>query len=399
MFKIYNIAMEITDNKIILKYLSINMLSTSKTTYFKSKKDKIKNRVKISSLETSKIIIEALDKPKHLDGYFVFQSYTLIFKFFTKIHSENNEKSFSIPIPDKIETFDQRKHIRLLFDHNERKNIHIFNENLKKTVSAIIADISAGGIGLIIDEEELIPDINDIVPINVELFGLAINTLAKIININGKKVGCIFFEKSDKFQINLNHRIIEEVEWRSETLLVQLRKLQKKKQEEELKKKQISDNQKHNYAFIEDFGKYFISEINKITKLEFLKKNIHFSKHTVPNFVSSIFFSLKYNNTEFKVFFYLQDSIVYKTAKAVFDGKTTGFTINANEILAEIGTKIFDGFNKTETNKYKISQPSVIQSNKRLMSFFYKNPSIKIVFNSQLGESDLLLLPEKKKHS
>lgn len=389
--------MEITNGKSIIKYLNINMLSSSKSTYFESKKDKTKNRVKVFSVNSSKIIIEALDKPKYSDGFFIFQSYTFIFKANTKIHSENGENFYSFPIPNKIETFDQRKHIRLLFDHNERKTIHIFEDNLKKTVIATISDISAGGIGLIFEEEDLIPEIGGIIPIKVNLLGFGIDKLAKIINIHGKKSGCIFIEKSNKFQIALNHRILEEVEWRSETLLVQLKKLKKKKQEEDTEKEKIYNEQKQDYKFIEEFGQDFISEINKITSLDFKKDGLLFSEHTVPNFVSSVYLILKYNNKEFKVFFYIQDKIVYKIAKSVFKGKTIGFTVNANEILSEIGTKLSEGFNEFENYKFQISSPSVIQSNKRLMSFFYKNSSVKITFNSKLGESTLLLLPEKNK--
>lgn len=391
--------MEIKDKKQINKYLNINKLAISRICYFKSKKEKIQNRIQIIDINKSKIIINTYDKLRYSEGFFVFHSYTFIFKFWTKLHKEKEENIFSCDVPDKIETFDQRKHIRFIYEPEERKLINVFIDNLKIKINVIIADISAGGIGLIIEDEDSSPDIGSIFSIKTNILGLEIDTLVKVINIYGNKAGCIFIDQSNKFQLNLNHLIIEEVEWRSETLLVHLKKLYLKKQEEENKKKENEEKQKIDQHFVESFRKHFILEIKDIIGVSLKEKEIVVLEHTIPNFLSSIYFSFKFNKIEFRAFFYMDETAIYKIAKFVFKKKPPGFIINANEILAEIGTQLFDR-SKTlnEEPNFAITAPSVIQSNKRLMAFLYKSPSIKIIFATKLGEATLLLLPGNLKN-
>ncbi len=391
--------MEIKDKKIIDKYLNINKLAISRICYFKSNKENFQNSIQILDINKSKIIINSHHKLKYLDGFFVFHSYTFIFRFLTKLHVEKEENVYSCEIPEKIETFDQRKHIRFFYETDERKLISVFIDSLKIKISVIVADISAGGIGLIIKDEDSIPVTGDILSIKTNILGLEIDSLAKVINIYGNKAGCVFLDDSNKFQLNLNQVIVEEVEWRSETLLVQLKKLYLKKKQEEEKKKENVQKKKIDQHFVESFRKHFVSEIKEIIGVELKEKEILLLEHTIPNFLSSIYFTFKFNGVAFRAFFYMGEHAVYKTAKFVFKKKPAGFVINANEILAEIGTQFFD--RSTSINKEKdfsISSPSVIQSNKRLMTFLFKNPSIKILFTTELGEATLLLLPENLKN-
>ncbi|MCP4152436.1 MAG: PilZ domain-containing protein, partial [bacterium] len=194
--------MEFTDTKTILKYLNITLLSYSRLCYF-IPGNEFKERVKarFMSISATEIKLSIDFAPKKNDGFLMFHSYTYMLRFKARLSSGDQPGTYSVSMPAKIETYDQRKYARLVFESKENKIITVYNKDLKHSIKAILSDISAGGMKFYVIDPNLIPKPGELVVADIQLMGKQIKSFARVVQVHDENVGCSFLDKSNQFQL------------------------------------------------------------------------------------------------------------------------------------------------------------------------------------------------------
>ncbi len=335
-----------------------------------------------------------------LDGYVAFHSYTFIFRFKTKLVHEQVDM-YHCKIPEQIETYDQRRYARLIFESKENKIVSLYNKSLAKNMKCILTDISAGGIGFIVANPEEMPKEGDLILARISLLEKNIESFAKVMQIRDNNVGCAFMEKSPHFQTDINNTILQEVEWRSEMMLKNLLKREEllKKVREEVGKGENESDQNilaTKLGALDPVLDYMVVRFEAITGLLLEKKGVNYKENTVGSFESALHFKLKINTIAFKCLFFAHRSVLYKLAKTFVQNQKSGYVVNANDILAALGRKLVRASSVRSQGEIlaEISEPTIVEANKLTLSALLKRPSIQVGFNSGGGEFNLFLMSE-----
>ncbi|MCP4149336.1 MAG: hypothetical protein GY757_16435 [bacterium] len=333
----------------------------------------------------------------------MFHSYTYMLRFKARLSSGDQPGTYVVSMPAKIETYDQRKYARLVFESKENKIITVYNKDLKHSIKAILSDISAGGMKFFVIDPNLIPKPGELVVADIQLMGKQIKSFARVVQVHDENVGCSFLDKSNQFQLDLNKIINKEIQWRSEIMLKNLNKREELMGQvrntrllSDTKDKENKEILAAKLEALEPVSDFFISRIESITGLLMEKRSISFKEHTFCNFTVSLYFKLDYNEVIFKCFFYTRSSSLYKLAQKFMKEQDGGTVVNAENILDTLGKKMLAKSLRQgpDESPYKTSPASVVQSNKRLLFSLEKHPSINMTFDSPIGEFHLVLMAD-----
>lgn len=398
--------MEIVSRQAILKYLQITLLSYSRICYFSSDKEP-KTRVKVRFLHVSgkSIQMNLTEIPRGIEGNLVFYSYTFIFRFRTRLHAGSEGGVYYCEIPPMIETFDRRKYARLKFESRENKVVTIYNKTLDKSFQGILTDISAGGLAFDVVDVREIPKPGDVVMTEVSLKEKKFQSLAEVVQARGDHIGCTFLEKAVKFQLDLNAIVKQEVDWRSEGVLKNLKKREElmrsfKKAQEETSKAKDSFNEK--LLFLEPLTDYIAESVSVVGGVVFSKENALYKESTALDSLLSLYIEIFFHNDLlFKGYCFAEQEVLLKLASPLFDNNLGGRPVNSSIVLGQLGERLTAHSGSPGEGKhiFTFSSAEVIEGNKRLLSELLRLPSIRVWFHSDVGQFQLILLSENLEDS
>jgi chemotaxis protein CheX len=393
--------MEIVSRQSILKYLNITLLSYSRICHFTPAKEPDKRiKCRFINISSRDIRLNLGDIPRGLDGHVVFYSYTFIFRFRTRLRAASEVGDYYCDIPKMIETFDRRKYARLKFESRENMVVSIRNKSLNSSIKGILTDISAGGLGFTVVHTAEAPKAGDLIVTDVSLKEKMFQVMAEVAQVRGDHVGCVFLEKSVKFQLELNAMVKQEIDWRSEHMLNNLRKREemvksfhKAKEKSDQAIRDISKK----LTLLEPFIEHFINDFHIVTDIVLSQDTAEYRESTAPSDLHSLFLNSYFNSDLlFKVYFSGQRDILHRLAKPVFGDRLGGRGINASIVLEELGAKLsrHTGRPGESNHIFTYSGPKVVETNKRMLSDLLRLPSIRIGFTSSIGDFTMLLLAE-----
>lgn len=381
-------------------------MSYSRICYFIPAKD-TKSRIKIRLTRVSPkgIWMRLGDLPKGVDGYVSFFSYTFIFRFRTELRATEEAGLYYCPVPPMIETHDRRKYARLRFESRENKVVPVLNKSFNTRSKAVLTDISAGGMGYYVVDERFAPSEGEMVITEIKLRKKSFQVVAQVIQVRGDQVGCAFLEKSIKFQLDLNGIIKEEIDWRSELMLRNLKKREEWLKSIQSKKEPESESKKalvKKLDFISPLVEYIIGAFQTVSGTVLSQETIEYKETTVPGQLIFLFFNVYFNNEPiFKGYFYAPEDSLYKLAPNIFEDGLAGRGINTTIVLEQLG-KRFEGYSGrpgSGSSIFSLTGLKVLQSNKRLLSELLRVPCLRIPFQSSIGPFDLSLSTENIEHS
>lgn len=339
--------------------------------------------------------------PSHLEGYLVFYSYTFIFRFKTQLRPGTTSFSYVCDIPRMIETFDRRKFARLKFESKENKVITVYNKSFDMNFKGILTDISVSGLGFSVINIDEIPKVGDIILTDIELPGKKFRAIASVVHVREDMVGCIFLEGELATQKELKDIINREIDWRSENLLINL-----KKREEIIQSLGKQEKTTDNLTVTEMIEKqnamsplidFFISSFHHATGIILAKRWITYKETSLLPYVISMNASINiYNSLVFTCYFSSNREELYKLAPFAFNNKTDGMVVSSSIVLDEIGRKLKAFSDSQEPSKqiFSFGTPRTLETNKRLLSDLSRRPSIDVHFTSAAGDFHLLLMAE-----
>ena len=393
--------MEIVSRQTILKYLQITLLSYSRICYFSSLKDpQVKIKVRFLHVTGKHLQLRLAEVPASVEGNLVFYSYTFIFRFSTRLQPGTEVGVCYCDIPPMIETFDRRKYARLKFESRENKVVTIYNKTLNTSFQGILTDISAGGIGFAVVDARYTPKAGDLIMTEVQLKEKSFQSLAQVVQVRDDHVGCEFLEKSPKFQLDLNAIVKQEIEWRSEAMLKNLKQREelvqsfKHAQEETSKsKKNITDK----LTYLTPLAEFFIKGFDAVSGIVPAVERTEFKENTIVEALTSLNFNVYfYNDPLFKGYLFAQDDVMYKLAPPLFDNNLGGRGINTSIVLEQLSKRLSDYSGRPGDGKhiFSLSGLNVVPSSKRLLSELLRHPCFRIQFDSSIGKFVLLLTAE-----
>jgi len=398
--------MEIVNRQTILKYLNITLLSYSRICYFSSfKEPQRKIKVRFLHVGSRGIQLRLNEVPASVEGNLVFYSYTFIFRFKTNLSPDSQVGISTCDIPPMIETFDRRKYARLKFESRENKVVTIHNKTLNTSFQGILTDISAGGIGFAVVDTRYIPKVGDVIMTKVQLKEKPFQSLAQVVQVRDDHVGCTYLEKSVKFQLELNAIIKKEIDWRSETMLRNLRKREELVQSFKLAQEKTSKAKKqiieklNNINSLTDF---FIKGFEEVSGIVFNADKIEYKENTVLEALTSLSFDIHYyNNLLFRGYLFTQEETIYKLAPPLFDNNLAGRGINTGIVLEQLSQKLSDHSESEGDSKelFTLSHFKLVQSSKHLLSQLLKIPCIHIQFKSTVGDIIVILMADNLEDS
>lgn len=391
--------MEIESRETILKYLQITLLSYSRICHFTPLKDpKVKIKFRFAAVSSTQVRINLDTNPKAMEGFVVFYSYTFIFRLKTRLRPGLEAGVFFFDFPAKIETFDRRKYARLKFDSRENKVVTIHNKSLNRSSRGILTDISAGGLGFSVVDIQDAPKVGELIMTDVNLKEKQFQVIAEVAQVREDHVGCVFLEKSTKFQLDLNAIVKREIDWRSEHMLKNLKKreemlknLHKAKEESEQAKKDITKK----LVSLQPFLEHFIADFQAVTGLVLTWQSMEYKENTAPADTHSLFFNTFFNTKLlFRAYFSSYQDILHQLAKPVFGDSLAGRGINSSIVLKELGKKLSGHTGKPgeSTHIFTYGQSRVIETNKRMISDLLEQPCVRIGYSCAIGEFTLILL-------
>lgn len=398
--------MEIVDRNVILRYLHITLLSYSRICYYTPVKD-LQKRIKIrfSRVAPNGVWMKLAEVPKNLDGFVMFYSYTFIFRFRTELRADSEFGLYYCEIPPMIETYDRRKYARLKFESRENKVVSIYNKSFNTRSQGILTDISAGGIGFCVVDPRHTPNPGDLVMTEIRLKNKDFQVIAEVIQVRNDHIGCAFLEKSIKFQLELNAIVKEEVDWRSELMLKNLKKREEwlkdfqSRQEPESKTKQaLVKKLDHIVSLVE----YFSGAFHSVANIVLSQHSLEYKESTVPGELIFLFFNVYFNSEPvFRGYFCTNDDVLYKLAQPVFDSDLAGRGINSFMVLEQLGKRLeaYSGRPGNSCSVFTLTGLKTLQANKRLHSELLQLPSIQVTFDSSLGPFFLSLTADNLEHS
>ncbi len=398
--------MEIIDRPTILKYLQITLLSYSRICHFipeKAPTTRFKARFQRLSRESLQIRLD--DIPNGIDGSIVFFSYTFIFRFRTRLHANADTGIYSCSIPSMIETFDRRKYARLKFESRENKIVTIHNKSLNQSITGILADLSAGGLGFIVTDLDLVPKKGDLIMTALKLRDLEFQVMAEVAQVRNDFVGAVFLEKSTKFQLELNNLIKLEIDWRSEHMLKNLKQREEmlkvfhqSQEKSALEQKKLADK----LNFLDPFLDHFCDSFKAVTDLDLTYESAQYRESTSPAELKFLYLHF-YFNTDllFIGYFSAPQDVLYKLALPLFGDQLSGKGFNESILLEVLGKQIVARSNGPENNNriFTYADASVHNTNKRLLSDLLQQHSIRIDFQSPIGTFSLMLMAENLEES
>ncbi|MCP4221135.1 MAG: hypothetical protein GY765_41280 [bacterium] len=359
-------------------------------------------KARFVSITEGKIQLSLEDKPKQHGGYFVFHSYTYIFRFESKLTASEEPNIFYCDVPMSIRTSDRRKYSRLIFESKENKIITLHNKNLSQSIKSVLNDISAGGFGFTAPLPEQLPKVGDVVVADFALKELKIHCLSKVMQVRGSFVGCAFLEKGSELQLGINKIVTREIQWRSE---IMYRNLKKREEMMHKMRKQLHDNRtgapelkKKEEIKLDPLVPmldYFIETFASVAGTRLTKKEMGYRESTACDFSSAMFFKINYKQAVFKGFFYAPNTLIRKLAPAVFD-RTDGVVFNSGDVLAALGKQLVATSQamKSWDMRCTFSDSAVMEINKRLLSSMMKLPSVRMVFGSDIGDFNLFIMAD-----
>lgn len=401
--------MEITNPLSILKYLNITLYSYSRICYFTSL-DEPNNKFKTRFLNVTSegLMMQISGIPKNTEGYLVFYSYTFIFRFKAQLRMGLDEYTYFCAIPKKLETFDRRKFPRLKFESRENKVISIYNKAFDLKIKGILSDISVGGIGFSVIDMADAPKIDDIIVTNIDMPGKSFQAIAKVIQVREDFVGCIFLGDAKHFQNDLNTIVKDEIEWRSELMLQNLKKREEiihafnKKQEKtssaNLTIAEMIGSKDVLYPLIE----FIISSFHEATGIILSREKMEYKESTALSSLISLQFDINFfSDSLFSCFLFTQKEILYKLTGPLFGDKLSGMALNSNLITDQLGKKLKTYSDGLEEKKriFQIANPLAQETNKRMISDLLRQPSIQVRFSSSIGNFHLVLMSPKLEES
>ncbi|MGE5343601.1 MAG: chemotaxis protein CheX [Candidatus Omnitrophota bacterium] len=393
--------MEINDSDAIRKYLQITHLSFSKLCYFTpfdSAQSKIKAR--FLKITDSNVMLELAYVPPILEGYLVFFSYTFIFRFKARLTAGLDQGIFFCDFPIKIETFDRRRFARLKFESMDNKIISIYNRNLGTRVQGILNDVSVGGIGFALVDPEKAPKVGDMIVTKIDLPGKIFQAIVKVVQVREEMVGCAFLDVSKEFQLELNEIVKREIDWRSEIVLQNLRKREEILQSfsKSIEKKTgdmsiVTLIEKENV--LDPFLDFFNLGFQSATETILNKGKVEYKENSALPYLAFLEFDVYFGHDfMFNCYFSCHRDVAYKLAVPMFKNKLAKMTVSYESILDELGKRleIFADSIDKRNRLFTITNPHVIESNKRMLSDLLQRPSIQIKLESAVGEFLLMLL-------
>lgn len=393
--------MEIVNRDEILKYLNITLLSYSRICYFAPSKNP-KHRIKARFLHVSPQVIQMRlnDVPENLDGALVFYSYTFIFRYHTHLQSGAEPGVYYCEIPQMIETFDRRKYARLKFESRENKIVTIHNQTLSSSIQGILTDISAGGIGFVVVNTERIPKAGDVIMTDIRLGDKKFQTLSKVAHVRNDQVGASFLEKSNKLQLELNAIIKTEINWRSETMLQNLKKREEivksfRKEQEKVDSRPRELDEKLDR--LDPLIDLFVESFQVITGIGLNRETVEHKESTALSSLLSLHQDIHLADISlFQSYITASQDTLNHIAKPVFEDKLDGRAVNAGIILDQLGGRL-EAFSKQLDKKkqiLKFTGSDVVKTDKRFLSELLRKPSFKVGFSSSAGPFQLTLMAE-----
>jgi chemotaxis protein CheX len=222
--------------------------------------------------------------------------------------------------------------------------------------------------------------------------------MAEVIQVRGDFAGCVFLEKAIKFQLELNDIVKQEVDWRSELMLKNLRKREelmntyRQSLEKSTKDRHAQTDKLRN---LEPFIDFFTTCIQSVTGMSLSKANAEYKDNTVIGSLSSLYFNVFFNyDLLFNGYLSAPQEVLYKLAKPIFGSALAGKGINATIILEELGKKLAEYSGRPGESEFifTFTGPKVVDTDKRLLSSLLRQPSARVQFESPLGECTLTLL-------
>jgi chemotaxis protein CheX len=398
---LYNMPMEIVSRQNILKYLQITLLSYSRICFFTSiKTPKTRIKTRLIHISSRGLQMRLEDLPKGGEGYLIFYSYTFIFRFRTRLRAGSDEGIYICDIPPMIETYDRRKYARLKFESRENKVVTVYNKALNKSVKAILSDISAGGLGFVVVDIEDAPKVDDIIMTEVHLKETHFQVMAQVIQVRDEFAGCVFLEKSTKFQLELNDMVKQEIDWRSEHMLKNLKKREELVKSFRKSKTPAAPSEptiQDKLPNLEPFLEYFFNSFQAVTGILPANENTQHKESTALGSLSSLFFNVYFHSDPlFRAYLSAPQEVLHKMAKPVFGDNLSGQAINAGIVLEEMGKQLVNNSGRPgeSTRIFSLTGAKVLTTDKRLLSNLLRQPSLRIHFETPHGDCALFLMAE-----
>ncbi|MCP4150248.1 MAG: hypothetical protein GY757_21045 [bacterium] len=388
--------MKIESKKNILKYVNINILAKDMCYFVPTRSKAERFTLNIITASTGGVIVQAEGKLSDLKGNIFFRSYNLLFNFACRLHAQQAENCYFAELPPEIIHEDRRKYPRIFFESHENKIIKVTSMKSQVAHKVILFNMSGGGMGFFLTHPDERIVLGESLFFETKLLGIDLKAFAKVKHAEGSLVGCEYMDIKLDFRARINKVVFKEIEWRSETHLLYLER--KKQIVEKIKetedKKELKKQKSINYLdFINPFLESAASVVNSFLGITLKKKDLRFEKVSTGLYDATTYFDCESKDFKFQFFLCLKEEVLLKTADIVFQEKHESLTGEVKDLLGELGNMIV-GNAKTKmdsSHHYTLSTPGLIIGKKHVLSTLSQFPSIRIIFESEIGEFDVIL--------
>lgn len=390
--------MEFYEQKEILKFIRINILSKNKTVFYPSSSPKEPINLQFISVTDYGIVCKPEKEPPDFQGKVGFFSFHFYMTFTCELCHKYNlpDDQFFIFLPKQLTTGDRRKSPRLFFESQENKIVNVQLKRCNQCAKAILFNLSAGGFAFFLTDLTVDIKPNDEVHLDANIVNVPIHSDAVIRHIDGSLVGCMFQNTSLDFRKDVDKLVLREIQWRSEHFIKYLERKEQivEKIRESEEQKGLRKQQSINYLdFINPFLESATAVVSNFTGITLEKKELKFEKVCTGVYDASTYFDCVSKDFKFQLFLCLKEEVLLKTAEIVFDRKVDAINEEVNDLLGELGNMIVGNAknNLDSSHYYKLSTPGIIIGKRHLLSTLSQYPSIRLIFGSEIGDFDIIL--------
>lgn len=391
--------MKYSESSTILKYLRINFLSRGKCFFIpgrlKSKSEKIKMVIDSVSDQGIRFGLEE-GELKSMKGRVEFHAYNLVFCFNTVLAKGFLERSYIASVPTVIEVGGQRTSQRLYFETRVNKIIYAFSEKSQAKVKGLVNNISAGGMGFfLVDNDYQIPK-EDILHLDFDVLNEEIKVSAKVMFTKGSLIGCQFIDLHEKQKFKLNHKIHEAIEWGSELHLNTLQRkveLSNKLTEKKEQDKKGEKDSKNYLAYVNPFLESAVSVVDSFIAVKLEKTDVKFERVTSGKYDATTYFDCQSKDFKFQFFLCINDEVLKSISEIIFQEPIEELDDESRDLLGEMGNMIVGNAKNNISSDYNftISTPALITGKQHVLSSISQYPAVRICFKSRIGDFDVIL--------
>lgn len=345
-------------------------------------------------------------------GLLVIRSFTLQFKCSIDMEKGERPKEYYFLPPTMLSSHDPRKYLRIPIAPQLTKIVVVkkldeagnpfVDGSLKKLIQGVIQDVSANGISFKIatNDQFFVPGRQ--VQLTYKLFGLDVDTPARIVSDGVTLVRCQLSGLKPALQHQLNQKITVSFQrmlekHHSDLLqLIEASSHLRHIEREKNKSGELSDRRNLDENFIGLINPILDAAVNvmeHMAGLKLVKREIRLERICAAIYDLSSQISFQGPKVDGHLFLCLKESVACSMAGEILGGNHNTIDENVRDMAGELCNIIVGNAKKNlpRDQVYKLSTPTIIVGKEHLVAVLSKFPVVRIIFDSRIGQIDLNL--------